>query len=119
MYVYKQDTRMISLDFRVNRFSSDVSSEVGIVVAPRGGHFSANTACIRFFASMHFQVVGEVIASEELLMTMGAFEFSSARVFSNMTLPVGLVGELEAAFVTHERLLSLVASHMSVQQGLP
>lgn len=64
-------------------------------------------------------MVGQVVGPRELLWALGALEGPGSRMFGNVTLPIGLGGELKAAVVAHKRLDALVGPHVSLEQALP
>ena len=57
-------------------------------------------------------MVGKIIAPREPLATVGAFEITNSGMLGNVSLPIGLVGKLKAAFVTNKRLQTFVGPNM-------
>ena len=64
-------------------------------------------------------MVGEVVAAREPLVAVRAGVVPRARVLGHVALPVGLVGELQAALVADEGLDAAVRAHVRVEQRLP
>ena len=67
----------------------------------------------------NLEVVGEVVAAREPLVAVRAGVVPRARVLGHVALPVGLVGELQAALVADEGLDAAVRAHVRVEQRLP
>lgn len=61
--------RLIKLVFGIDQFPGYVGPEVGIVIAPSGGHLPADPADVRLVPRMDLEVVGQVVAPGELLAT--------------------------------------------------
>ncbi len=119
MYVGTTSINIVVVsDFRVDGLPRDVGAQVGVVVAPGGRHLAADAAHVGLFPRVHLEVIREVVAPGESLATVRALVVPGARVLGHVALPVGLVGELEAALVADERLHPAVGAHVGVQQGL-
>ena len=94
----------VFLHFGVDRLSRDVRPQVRVVVGPGGRRLVANAANERFLAGVSLQVIGQVVVPGEPLVAEVAAVVPAAGMFRHVALPVGLVGELEAALVANERL---------------
>lgn len=90
-----------------------------VVVAPSSCCLATNATDVWLLTRVNLQVVGQVVASGESLMTMLALVVPGSIVFSHMPLPVALHSELETTLVTDKRLDATMGAHVLLQQGLP
>jgi hypothetical protein len=110
---------VINLNFRIDRLSCDVSPQMRIVVGSSGGRFATNTTGIRFNTGVSLEMVRQIIVAGESLVALGTLETTNTTVLRHVPLPIGLVRELEATLVAHERLHTTMRPHMGLQKALP
>lgn len=92
------------LDFGVDGLPGDVCPQVRVVVGPGGGRLVADAADERLLAGVSLEVIGQVVVSGETFVAEVAAVVAASGMLGHVSLPVGLVGELEAALVADERL---------------
>jgi len=90
-------------DLRVDRLPGDMGSKMRVVIASSGSRLPTDAADVRLFASVHLQMVSQIVTPGELLVAVLTFVIPGARMLRHVTLPVALNSELEATFVADKR----------------
>lgn len=97
---------------RIHRLSSYMGSKMRVVIAPGGGRLATDATNVGFLPSMHLQMISQIVAPGEALMTMLTLVVPCARMFCNVTLPVALNCELESTLVANKRLHTAMRTHV-------
>jgi len=91
---------------------------VTIIVGSGSSSLTTNATNVRLFTGVGLEMISQIVAPGELLVTMRTLIVSVSTVLCNMPLPVTLHCELKATLIANKWFDALVRSHVLLQEGL-